>query len=46
MARNPSCEAKVETYRRDGLVIPNYRLDPELSAAMRAVLERLLRGNG
>ncbi len=46
MARNPLSEAGVETYRRDGLVIPNYRLDPELLAAMRAVLERLLRGNG
>ena len=36
---------QIETYRRDGLVIPDYRLPPELLARMRAALEDLIADN-
>src|SRR5690242_9196377 len=36
---------ELETYRRDGLVIPSYRLPDGQLAAMRAALDRLIESN-
>ena len=38
-------EAEIETYRRDGLVVPDYRLDEGLLDRMRQALTRLMYDN-
>ncbi len=45
MASIPLSQAEVETYRRDGLVVPEYRVAPDLLAEIRAALDRLLAAN-
>ncbi|MCG8696062.1 MAG: phytanoyl-CoA dioxygenase family protein [Minwuiales bacterium] len=38
-------EAEIATYRRDGLVVPDYRLPDETLTRMRAALDRLIAAN-
>ena len=45
MTGKPLSAAEVEAYRRDGLVVPAWRVPGDLLAEMRAALDRLLAAN-